>query len=286
MQGWINPGYGSDGKTFMPAATPQPTAWRERILLYAKAKAGKTWAACSLIEEVIRRDPATTIFYVSTDNGFEPTFYAYFGNKAEDYKKHIRLYNAAALKLNRAEPFFAQVAKMFFEIRGAAKPNDYLIVDKADDFWSWAQMIWTEQSAPGNSVTSYLADAAKDLKKFMELQRSMWQLTKRWDNIATTDIIDNPPCNLLYLVGEKELEIYDEKSESEKQEADDMFKFVGAKPGGQGSLPYSFNTLVYVTGLVQKKFFVLADRGHVLDYHEHLFGREWYTEFIKQRIRQ
>lgn len=261
---------------------PEKDSTKQTILLYGKAKCGKSWATCSLIENVIK-EPNTTVFHVCTDNGFDETFGYYFGNRAEEVRKRMRFYDMAKLR-KEPGPFFTNVASKFFEIRNQAKPFDWLIVDLASKFWGWAQDEWIMQSAPLNSPTTYMADAAKDLKRFVEFNRSQWQFSKRLDNVATFDVLEAPPCNLLYVVGELDVELYDEKQAGgEERKVDDMFDLVGCKPAGQKTLPYAFNTIVFLTGLKEKKFFVLGDRGFELDYKEKPYGRDWWTAFTASR---
>jgi len=265
-----------------------PGGYKESIMLYGKAKVGKTMACCSVIDEAIKVNPNVIIHYVCTDNGLEQTLEYYFGERTNEIKtKHLRLHKVYEFRKDDTVPFFTQVASMFFDIRSMAKPSDWLIVDLADKFWGFAQDTWLEQSAVQNVTTTYIADAAKDLKKFMEFNKSQWQFIKRLDNIATFDIADNAPCNILYVFGEKPLEFGEDltkrKEEAETRIASDIFDLVGCKPAGQGMLPYSFSTIVYLCGLKDKKFVVLGDRGHSLDYTEKLFGRNWYQAFCAER---
>jgi hypothetical protein len=290
MVGWI-----SDPQTLEKVPEPPIVAkmaasdtQKETIMLYGKAKVGKTMACCSLIDEAIKANPNVTIHYICTDNGLEQTLEYYFGERTDEIKaKYLKLYKVYEFRKDANVPFFTQVAAMLFEIRKRLKPTDWIIMDLADKFWGWAQDTWIEQSAVQNVTTTYIADAAKDLKKFMEFNKSQWQFVKRLDNIATFDIVDNAPCNLLYVFGEKPLEFGEDltkrKEAAETRIASDIFDLVGCKPAGQGMLPYSFSTIVYLCGLKDKKFVVLGDRGHPLDYLEKPFGRNWYAAFCSER---
>ena len=260
----------------------------ETILLYGKAKVGKTMAACSVIDEAVKADPNVTVFYICTDNGIDTLLHFYFGEKADEiFKRNIKEYRVFEFKKNPAIPLFTQVSTVLFEIAKTAKPTDWIIVDLADKFWNWAQDEWLLQSALQNAPTSYISDAAKDIKKFMEFNRSQWQFIKRLDNIATTDVIENPPCNLLYVFGEKAVELEDDsKTKEEEKKTNDIFDLVGSKPAGQGSLPYAFSTIVYISGLRDKKFFILGDRGYPANYVERPFGRNWYAAFTAIRKKE
>jgi len=265
------------------AASPEHI---ETILMYGKAKIGKTYAACSVIEDALAKNPKTTIYYVCTDNGFDLSFQAYFKEKSEDVKRHLVMYPAYTFKKNVVVPLFSQVATMFHEIGQKAKKTDWLIVDLADNFYAWAMDVWMEQSSPQNSVTTYMSDAAKDLKKYVEYNRNQWTFIKRLDNIATNNILEFPPCNLLYIFGEKILEVGEDAPDEQAKETSDAFELVGCKPGGQKNLPYTFSTIVYISGLKQKKFIVLGDRGYFLPYEEVSYDRRWYQSFLEQRKSQ
>ena len=178
---------------------------------------------------------------------------------------------------------------MFHDIRKLSGRNkkNWLIVDLADKFWRWAQAEWIDQSAPQNTATTYMSDAAKDLKKFMEFSHSQWQFIQRLDNMATFDVVENPPCNLLYIFGEKEMEVIEDKpAEGAAREVADIFALVGCKPEGQKKLPYAFSTIVYLLGTKDKKFFVLGDRGYPLEYTEKSYGRNWYASFLADRKKE
>jgi hypothetical protein len=256
----------------------------ESIMMWGRPKTGKSWCACSVIEDAISK--GGVVHYVSTDDGFERTFDEYFGMKADEVRKSVKLYEPHKLKLN-PQPFFNQVASMFLGIRKQIPKEEahkhWLIVDVADKFYTWAQDAWVEQSSPQNSITTYVRDAAMDVKRFVEFNRLQWAWIKRLDNLATFDIVENPPCNLLYIFGEKELEVEDPVTDAEKQEADDAFRLVGCKPDGQKKLAYAFQTLVYISGLKEKKTVTLGDRGYPTNYTERKFGRNWYPNFQESR---
>jgi len=296
MTGWGN----SEGSSIVQVAEPEvkqavaaaaatlaaSPEHMESILMYGKPKVGKSFAACSVIEDALAKNPKTTIFYVCTDNGFDLSFQAYFKERSEDVMRHMVMYPAYAFKKNVTVPLFTQVAAMFSEIGQKAKKTDWLVVDLADNFYVWAQDEWLLQSSPQNSVTTYMSDAAKDLKKYVEYNRNQWGFIKRLDNIATNNILESQPCNLLYIFGEKLIEMGEDLPDEQQKEASDAFELVGCKPGGQKNLPYAFSTIVYISGLKQKKFIVLGDRGYFLPYEEVPFEKHWYQTFLTERKSQ
>ena len=266
------------------AASPEHL---ETIMMFGKPKVGKTFAACSVIEDALNKNPKCTVFYVCTDNGFDLSFQAYFKEKADDVKRHLQIYPAYTFKKNVEVPLFSQVAAMFHEISGKAKKSDWLIVDLADNFYAWAMDEWMNQSSPKNDTTTYMQDAAADLKKYVEYNRNQWTFIKRLDNVATNNILESPPCNLLYIFGEKIIDMGEDSPDDQaKKEANDAFELVGCKPGGQKNLPYTFSTIVYISGLKQKKFCVLGDRGYFLSYEEYPYDKHWYQAFLEERKSQ
>jgi len=262
----------------------------EAIMMFGKPKVGKTMAACSVIDEALKSSPKAFVHYVCTDNGFDLTFQAYFKDKSEEIRRRMHVYPAYAFKKNIEIPLFTQVATMFFDIKKAIKKEDqattWLIVDLADNFYAWSMDEWMNQSSPKNDTTTYMKDAAADLKKYVEFNHNQWTFIKRLDNIATNNILESPPCNLLYIFGEKTMEMGDDPPKDKEKEASDAFELVGCKPGGQKNLPYTFSTIVYISGLKQKKFTVLGDRGYFLSYEEKPYDKLWYRAFLEERKSQ
>jgi len=285
MPGWISDKQTNLAQVSLPpqatAALP-PKARVETIMLFGLPKCGKSSGACSLIEEVLTKNQDCTIHYVCTDDGLDDTFNWYFQNRSDEIRSKMKVYYPSRFKLS-SEPFFNQIASMFYNIRDQAKKTDWIIVDLAGKFWNWAQDVYVEQTSPQNVITTYLSDAAKDMKRFSEMNRLQWQFIKRLDNIATFDIIENPPCNLLYIFGENELDIDDTVEDQQKENANDIFRLVGCKPEGQKKMAYAFSTIVYLGGLQQRSYIVLGDRGYMSNYKEIPYERSWYKEFLKNR---
>ena len=286
MVGWMSNNQAPSTQMALPpeAKARLPTPGHvETIMLYGQAKSGKTTAACSMIEAALAKDPATKIFYVATGyNEVDLTMDWYFQNRKPEILTHMQIFKPYEFK-EKPEPFFNQVAAMFHSIRTQAKPNDWLVVDLADKFYGWAQDAFVEQSSPQNNTTTYLLDAARDVKRFTEFNRLMWAWIKRMDSIATFDVVERPPCNLLYIFGEKEMEIEDTVEDQQTPNANDMFRLVGCKPEGQKRLCYAFSTIVYLSGLKEKQYTVLGDRGFATTYKEHPYERSWYKSFLETR---
>ena len=62
----------------------------ESILIYGQPKTGKTFAACSFIERIVK--DGGHVYIINTDNGIKRTLKAYFKDRVAEIAKHISYY--------------------------------------------------------------------------------------------------------------------------------------------------------------------------------------------------
>ena len=253
----------------------------ETIVVYGKPKVGKTQAYMSLIGEESKKDPEKKFFLICTDNGASRTFKSYFGGDEKILEK-IKYYSVA----NPDQAFNAVQ-----EIRATAKSKDWCIIDLASDVWEFAQDAFQDEMAKmfGGSVTGMFVQASKDPKLFGAFSGQQWQWVKRLDNMVCRDFVANPICNVLAVCAEKDISMEEALEENaikkgkldKKSEELSLFEKIGARPAGQKQLSYLFNSVVYVSGVNQKFYTIVGDRGQLAVGQAKPFGTNFWKTFLE-----
>lgn len=255
---------------------PSSTEWledeKETILLFGSAKIGKTWAYCSMIEEVVKSGSVVRI--LNTDGGVARTFKQYFADKIDDVKDKVIYYFVESIN---------EAHRLLPNIKQISKPNDWIVVDLMSDFWDMAQNKFIED-ASGGDVTMYIVRSAKDTKKFGMFDGQKWQYIKKLDNFIIDNLVLRPKCNVLAVCAEKDMEVEMAMSKGKVNEASKNFVELGVKPAGQGRLSYKFNTIVYIgESNAQHYFRIVGDRGKKATGTMHAYQKNWYEKFKSAR---
>jgi len=257
----------------------------ETILLYGKPKVGKTFAYMSLIEDKLKENPQTKFYLICTDNGAARTFKEYFKEKTPEIKKQIKYF-----------PLFdaEQITPIADAIIKEVKPADWVIVDLISDLWEYSQDKFVEQmvGAYGGDLSKYLISASQDTKKFGMFTGMQWGTVKRYNEELTKRLIVEPVCNVFCVASEKDMAMEEaiaeavakkKREEYEKSDIATMFEKIGSRPGGHKLLSYKFNTVVYISGIIEKQFQIIGDRGFAPTDKEFSYGRNFWNDFKKYR---
>jgi len=248
---------------------------KETILIYGNAKTGKTWAYCSFIEQIIAK--GGKIFIINTDNGVSKTLKQYFGDKSPTITQAITYYFISDL---------ADIFEVVREIKEKAQPKDLIIIDLISDFWEMAQNKFMEECSGGN-IIGFIERMSKDIKTFGMFDSSKWNYIKKLDGYIIESLITRAPCNIIGVSAQKDLDI--EKAMNKGKTKSPDYEAAGAKPAGQPTLAYRFNTVVYIgkTERGEKHYFqIMGDRGAVTNQGMISFDKSFWETFEKERIRR
>jgi hypothetical protein len=240
----------------------------ETILLFGLPKHGKTWAYCSVIEDMIKR--GGKVYVISTDSGFSRTAKAYFGDKIIDVCNEIDVGLAYDID---------SILDYYRKVKPTLRKKDLLVIDLVSDTWEWAQTDFVEKLCPGGDITNFIVNASRDIKKFGLFDDNKWNYIKGLHKFVE-DIIIRKPCNFIGVANEKEINVEVIKGGSKaKQLLTDLgYTDLGVRAGGMKLLPYKFETVVRI-GYDGKYFFqVVGDRGFGRDTNKRYYQRNFYSQ--------
>jgi hypothetical protein len=262
-----------------PKETPKTRTWldsNETILIFGLPKHGKTYAYCSVIDEVIKNGGKAYI--ISTDAGFARTASAYFGKRVNDVidKIHVEIvYNINGIR------------NYYTSIRPQLKPQDLLVLDLVSDVWEWAQIDFVERLAPDGDVTEFIAGAMRDVKSFGLFDENKWHYIKSLHKFVE-DIIIRKPCNFIGVATEKDtgVEVVKGKATTRNLLKDLGYEELGVRAGGNKLLPYKFETVLRI-GFENGSYFlqVCGDRGYKKDLVKQNYGKNMYSTLKEWRRR-
>jgi hypothetical protein len=261
--------------------TPIPswvTADNETILIFGLPKHGKTYAYCSIIEDVLERKKGS-VYIISTDSGFARTANAYFGPRFKDVWGNIHV--EIVFNINGIRNYYDK-------IRPTLKPNDLLVIDLVSDVWEWAQIDFVEKLTPGGDITGFVADAMRDVKKFGLFDDNKWNYIKALHKFVE-DIIIRKPCSFIGVATEKDTDVEEIKGKKKAEVMlDDLgYEDLGVRAGGNKLLPYKFETVMRV-GFDKGRYFmqVVGDRGYNKDLTKQYYDKNMYKKLIDWRNKQ
>lgn len=146
-------------------------------------------------------------------------------------------------------PYFGEsyeaFARFVDDVLGKAKPDDWVMVDKADAFWSWTQSYYLHE-VKGKDLVEARRDANKQGKNIQwggiteEIKRGEWTIVNDYYfTVMNPLVLSSPQRPKLHLGLITELKGKDE---------DDYItdEFHGMKPTGQKELAYQMRTLVHL----------------------------------------
>ena len=258
----------SDKKTF------NEMYGHEAILIYGQPKTGKTYAACSFIENIINN--GGNIFYINTDNGLFRTLQVYFKENFEGIKNKINYYLITDLK---------SLDEVIKDVKNKVKSNDLIVIDLLDDFWEMSQTQFVQDvcDSMGIKIVDYIITASKEKEKFGLLDANKWNYAKKFDDIIIRNLIIVPPCNVIACCGAKDIEIAKIFAKKDEDKMYELSKYeeVGSRPAGQKSLAYKFNTVIYLGELRNgKRFFtIMGDRGFLRNSKKVEYQDSFYNAF-------
>ena len=255
---------------------PQPPGqnWldqeKDTIMIYGPPKAGKTWAYCSIIEHTINK--GGNIHIINTDGGVSRTFKQYFEQNHSKIKNKTKLYFADNIK---------KLFDIIPQIKKEVKPNDTIIIDLLSDIWELSQHRFMEEASGGN-IIDFIYNASKDRAKFGLFEAMKWNYIKKLDNYIIEQLIISPPCMIIGICAEKDLEVEKEISKTKYIKTD--FDVTGARPAGQKQLSYKFNTIIYLNKTEKGHYFqIVGDRGSVTNTNHISFEKNFYEKFLEVR---
>lgn len=254
---------------------PKEAMWlhmpRETMLLFGKAKVGKTWAYCSIIEDTISK--GGKVFIINTDNGVARTFKQYFGDKTEEISKSITYY------------FVSKIEELYVatnDIISKVTPKDLVVVDLLSQLWNMAQNKFINDLSNNNPI-NYIIEASKDGKKFGNFAGSMWQHIRSVHDMLVEPLVIRAKCNILGVCSEKDTDI--EKAFTGKVENKD-YEDIGSKPAGAPRLEYDFNTVIFIGEIAnanRRYFRIIGDRGTIYEKKNFSFDRNFLQKFREVR---
>lgn len=250
----------------------------ETILMFSQPKVGKTWAACSFIDQTLKDEG--NIYYINTDNGFERTAKTYFKTNFENMKKSLHFYFIQDLD---------QIDKIVSEIKSKVKHNDLIVIDLIDDFWEKAQIKFMDEASKALNITTidYLIMSNKEGSKIAGLAQDKWVYIKKFDNIVLQKLVITPPCTVIACCSSKDLDVAKiwAKKDADKMYELSKYEEIGSRPAGQPLLRTKFNTIVYIGEKKDGKryFVIMGDRGFMKTKDRVEYNNNFYEAFTKLR---
>lgn len=265
----------------------------EKILLFSQPKAGKTWAVCSYIEEVIKR--GGTVYYLNTEMGFYRTFDAYFKSKdIPQFREYFKTKDKSKLQKYIKFYFINDLKELdnnVKEIKDNSKKEDLVVIDLINDIYEKAQTRFVTDvcSALGISLIDYIITSSRESQKFGLFDSNKWSYIKKFDEIVLQNLVIESKCDVIGCCASKDLEVrmmYARKDkDTEKINVLNKYEEVGCKPAGHESLPGKFHTVIYIgENINSKKFFVvIGDRGTVSTKKKFEYQDNFYNTFREFR---
>ena len=263
-------------------AQPQETTnieWfddkRHRILFYGKAKEGKTFSLCAIIDEAHRL--GKKVFYVSTDDGFTPTFKSYFGERAAEVAKCITYYRCLTS---------SDGAKASRDIVKKAQAGDWVFVDLISNFYEIAQDEYIDVIAPNGDPVEYIKNAAKDPAFIGGFTQDKWQIIKRINSVIITPLTRLCKAHVVGVCGIKDTEvekaIHTKGGKKADTRMDKSFDKVLYRPSGLKLMSYDFETIVLISRDDDKRYFkVVGHRGKEFTNEEYFYEKDMWKELKK-----
>ena len=242
---------------------------KETILLYGNPKIGKTFAYCSILDKKIKE--GSDIYLINTDGGIAKTLKQYFGEDVDKISSKLHFYFIGSV-----EEAFNTITK----IKNIVKDKDVIVIDLISDFWELEQAQFITELGGENPLGMFVK-GMKDPARFGLFLGSQWQYIKKLDNFIIDSLIIRPPCNTIIATSSsKDVEIEKSISGVKKHSYD----VAGARPSGSPSLPYKFNTIVYIGLMENKRYFMITgDRGVTINPTMITYERNFYEKFLEIR---
>jgi len=246
---------------------------QETIMIYGLPKHGKTFAYCSVIEDILTK--GGKVYIISTDSGFIRTAKTYFGEKIKDIYKNINL--ELVYDINSIRTYYNK-------IKTELKPKDLLVIDLISSIWEWAQIAFVEEVSHGD-IQNFVVNAMKDPTKFGMFDSNKWNYIKALHKFVE-DIIIRKPCNFVGVCDEKDTTVELARG---GQKTATMLENIGfdeltTRPGGMKLLPYQFETIVRIGMQGDKYYFqVCGDRGFKVDLKKQFYEKNMYDKLKEWR---
>jgi hypothetical protein len=245
---------------------------KETILIYGQAKVGKTWAYCSIIEDIINK--GGKVFIINTDGGISKTFKQYFSKRPELLEKATK----------GIEYYFlgdiGKIVSIIKDIKSKVKATDVVVIDLVSDFWEMAQHKFMEEVA-GENIVGFIERASKDKKSFGLLDSNKWQYVKKLDNYILEHLVVAPVCHVIGVAAQKDLAM-ERIMGGEIKSVE--FEAAGAKPAGQPQLSYKFNTIVFLGITKNQRYFqIMGDRGATTKQTMVSYNENFWNKFQEER---
>ena len=205
---------------------PSDRKW-ERILLYGGPDAGKTTAIVNIAEVITFTGGDSHIWHVDTDN-------AWMANDPGGLDGTVTVFDVND---------YAEWLSALSEIRGKAKPGDWLTIDMVDKAWDMSQEeFWAKLT--GRTVGDVFMAAKRDEINMAGSHGSNWTvINKMYRDISNQ--LQRWRGHVLACTPQTDVREPDRQGKGgDSPDVRDTFGRVGVRPQGQKHLPHLFHSVI------------------------------------------
>uniref|UniRef100_A0A6M3LER3 Putative ATPase domain containing protein n=1 Tax=viral metagenome TaxID=1070528 RepID=A0A6M3LER3_9ZZZZ len=246
-------------------------AIRERILLYAQAGVGKTYALLSLA--TLYMD--SNFYILDTDDRFERIWKERFSFLPNIRYKRVNGWE----QIEDRVKFLKEMAT-----KGQLQKHDWVCIEMLGRWWEMAQFYEVQRVYGADKAQVALEDRATSKRNKKEpkpggLETFDWNIVKELHN-PTIGAVLQLPCNIVATTSADEIISFFDRKDSERM---NLFGQIGYKPEGEKHNFHLFDTVLFlelVLATKQRFMTSLKDTGRPL-LNRVEFGDNLYLDYIE-----